>query len=1121
MGQDKLIDLASRAGNVTSTFQNQTQLGNQKSLQSSNDSHQSIQSHIIDLDQYSALRKMISQLSWTKYRPSNDQHKDSILRGSLEHAKEQSGRDNFDLNFKVNFSSPQEDGYYGNKDKAPTSNFIEIEKKNLSEIIHIQKDLSGHKESIAKNTLEQIQETLNLKDHQNIMLQKSEGELTTTSDNLISTTLSDNPQAGKFDNIRALNQKQQDLLEPKQAFPRKYSQNVSIQQDSNPQQRSRPQRENRKKPNHFAFNYCHQCHRTECVDDLIKCKKDICGLFFCFQCMKKNQIKKAPNSPKNLIFPKSEFIKLKSQDNFVCQSCKGTCPCADCSQTSLFNDVRILQLGIQEGTQNQPKVSDQTSTNGTALSSNNNSESLLQSSAQTSKVVLQLREFRTPTIQQDQSNKSSKSERSNEASNETSTQYDNQELKQTNSNQTFNELPGMITPNLKVSIFGGMRIDDLDKMVKKDLQASQLKAASQSLNQTPQLLSKNITSINNYVSSFDASSQSQFQPKATMQGSKIQVRLFDNSKNALDTDASYISKQQSLQREAQNGQENYQQESTSKILIPANTNYFSQTPKKPEQTLEKSITLKQETEQRINTKAEDSNPSKTKSTLISITHSKKASKRPLNEVEEVKNISIELQPKMKRQRLSENDAKLQYINLPLTIKNESSQSIQYQDVEGDSNQIQCQHQEDELVQSFQDLSNEVESEEEEFQKRKSRNKKGGKYLNYDSIRRQLMIEQSNNQDQEFDPATELDIHEMFNQHKNQQKDSGVKLQASNSTDIPLSSKGFIPLSPSPFNNLQKYASQSQTQMTQPFGNIPRSNISNILHISAEKVNHLSADDTIAASTNQGGVLASMTRERQYSNQFGQSLQQTSLARLHSLPQQRQQNPASHHLQVPAQQQFVNRQPQYNTAPQFIQAFPQYSHMIQPQQQNQAIRQPQYALDPATMQLIEIQQQPLTQQQHPGLVQYQVPILQQPQILPQIQPQQQQLAYYMPQQPSGMMVVLDPNQSQMVQGGQPQQIQNAPGTLIPQQFVGMQMVGQAVPQFLPQQQTQIPQGYQMVQAIDPSQLLSQGQAYGMQQYPGQIQYAAPATSLQQVASGQQLQGLQYLQPQQQIYYQHQQ
>lgn len=90
------------------------------------------------------------------------------------------------------------------------------------------------------------------------------------------------------------------------------------------QTRNRPQRENRKKPSHFGFNYCHQCRRTESIDDLMKCKKEDCPNFYCYSCIKKNKQvsdenfqtilsllvyfqKKASDYTTPQIFPKIEF----------------------------------------------------------------------------------------------------------------------------------------------------------------------------------------------------------------------------------------------------------------------------------------------------------------------------------------------------------------------------------------------------------------------------------------------------------------------------------------------------------------------------------------------------------------------------------------------------------------------------------------------------------------------------------------------------------------------------------------------------------------------------------------------------------------------------------------------
>lgn len=85
-------------------------------------------------------------------------------------------------------------------------------------------------------------------------------------------------------------------------------------------------RENRKRPSHFGFNYCHQCKRAESIDDLIRCKKLSCQTLFCYSCIKKSKqvisqikviplIRKKTQSILPILF--SQKQNFKKQKNFI------------------------------------------------------------------------------------------------------------------------------------------------------------------------------------------------------------------------------------------------------------------------------------------------------------------------------------------------------------------------------------------------------------------------------------------------------------------------------------------------------------------------------------------------------------------------------------------------------------------------------------------------------------------------------------------------------------------------------------------------------------------------------------------------------------------------------------
>jgi hypothetical protein len=55
--------------------------------------------------------------------------------------------------------------------------------------------------------------------------------------------------------------------------------------------RARSSRRAKKPTNYFHFVKCHCCKKEDCCENLLGCKNELCGLFFCLRCIKTNMVK--------------------------------------------------------------------------------------------------------------------------------------------------------------------------------------------------------------------------------------------------------------------------------------------------------------------------------------------------------------------------------------------------------------------------------------------------------------------------------------------------------------------------------------------------------------------------------------------------------------------------------------------------------------------------------------------------------------------------------------------------------------------------------------------------------------------------------------------------------------
>ncbi|CDW80545.1 UNKNOWN [Stylonychia lemnae] len=524
------------------------------------------------------------------------------------------------------------------------------------------------------------------------------------------------------------------------------------------QTRNRPQRENRKKPSYFGFNYCHQCRRTESVDDLIRCKRDDCGLFFCFNCVRKNKMKgnsrigghhkdsieelndamlreikqrcnsqqdKALEFSQHVIFPKTEFQKLKQQDAFICLSCKGLCPCQDCNTNSLFNDVRLLQLGIQEGAQTQIQQQQQEHTQITNKVTQPQLQQQLQP-PQSSKVVLQIQNFKSPvsvktaSIQQNQS----------------SAQKNLLNLESSGEGKTIQK-PAQIATSF--SLFGGLKADEIDSLINQKLQTS---------------------NVNNRII--------QLQDKQKQRDTENQT--LQNNKDSSNPEKSAISKQKN------NGSQNSQistKKKAKQLIVPSKL-YGSKV---------------------SNSNSQDNQQ---QHVVVSITASGRASKKLINRQEFIQDFEsdddfIEEKSKSRKEKSRENE---------LERDDDEEDAIEESDFQ--ENEEQDRIQDDER--------------DEEFIPETDRNKE---VLNYDKMRKQLLKDQQISDSKDtFDPSNQ-NVKDLFNKYKEIRPQSSFasanplinKISTAQSVGFQPINNGGLNIGFQNLNNLKK-VTQLQTQLIQ-------------------------------------------------------------------------------------------------------------------------------------------------------------------------------------------------------------------------------------------------------------------------------------------------------------------